>query len=65
MIHRIAIAGYRSIRSLTVRLGELTVVTGPNGSGKTNLYRSLRLIASAANGNLNQSLAEEGGFESV
>ncbi|WP_236624067.1 AAA family ATPase [Rhodopirellula baltica] len=65
LIHRIAIAGYRSIRSLTVRLGELTVVTGPNGSGKTNLYRSLRLIASAANGNLNQSLAEEGGFESV
>jgi AAA15 family ATPase/GTPase len=44
MIDRLAIAGYRSIRSLTFGLGPLNVVTGPNGSGKSNLYRALKLL---------------------
>lgn len=65
MISRIAIAGYRSIRSLVLRLGSLNVVTGPNGSGKSNLYRSLTLLAEAAEGRLIRSLAQEGGFESI
>lgn len=65
MIDRIAVSGYRSIRSIILRLGQLNVVTGANGSGKTNLYRALRLIADAADGRLAESLAREGGFESV
>lgn len=65
MIDRLAVAGYRSIRSLVLRLGALTVVTGPNGSGKTNLYRALKLIADTGDGQLIRSLAREGGFRSV
>ncbi len=65
MIDRIAIAGYRSIRSIILGLGTLNVVTGPNGSGKSNLYRALRLLADAADGRLAHSLASEGGFSSV
>lgn len=65
MIDRIAISGYRSIRSIILRLGQLNVVTGANGSGKSNLYRALRLIAEAAEGRLAESLAREGGFDSV
>ena len=65
VIDRIAIAGYRSIRSIILRLGQLNVVTGPNGSGKSNLFRALRLIAYAAEGRLAESLAREGGFDSV
>lgn len=65
MIDRLAIAGYRSIRSIVLRLGTLNVVTGPNGSGKTNLYRAMRLVADTAEGQLMRSLAHEGGFESV
>lgn len=45
-------AGYRSLRGLTLPLGALTLVCGANGSGKSNLYRSLALIAAAARGDL-------------
>ncbi len=65
MIDRIAISGYRSIRSIILRLGQWNVVTGANGSGKSNLYRALRLIADAADGRLAESLAHEGGFDSA
>lgn len=65
VIDRIAIAGYRSIRSIILRLGQLNVVTGANGSGKSNLYRVLRFLAATADGQLVRSLAAEGGFESV
>jgi predicted ATPase len=65
VIDRLAIAGYRSIRSLILSLGNLNVVTGPNGSGKSNLYRALRLLAETADGRLVYSLAREGGFSSV
>lgn len=46
-------------------LGPLNVITGTNGSGKSNLYRALRLLVETAEGRLIQSLAKEGGFESV
>lgn len=65
MIDRLAIAGYRSIRSIILRLGQLNVVTGANGSGKSNLYRALHLLAGTADGQLVRSLAHEGGLDSV
>jgi predicted ATPase len=65
LIEQIAIAGYRSIRSIILRLGQLNIVTGANGSGKSNLYRALKLIADGASGRLAESLAREGGFNSV
>ncbi|MEO6216249.1 MAG: AAA family ATPase [Sphingomonas sp.] len=65
MITRLAISGYRSIRDLTVELGPLNVVTGANGSGKSSLYRSLRLLSEAAQGRLISSLAMEGGLSST
>ena len=36
---------YRSLRSLVVPLTDLNIVTGANGSGKSILYRALRLLA--------------------
>lgn len=58
-------SGYRSLRQLTVPLGALTVVCGANGCGKSNLYRSLGLIAAAARGDLVSALAAEGGLPAV
>ncbi|MFN8074433.1 MAG: AAA family ATPase [Kineosporiaceae bacterium] len=65
MIRTLAVAGYRSIAGLVVGLDRLTVVTGPNGSGKTNLYRSLALLADAARGGVVPALAREGGLAST
>lgn len=65
MITRLAIAGYRSFRDICLALAPLTVVTGANGSGKSSLYRALRLLADIAQGRIIQSLAAEGGLSST
>ncbi len=65
MLHTVAIANYRSLRELVLPLGRLNLVTGPNGSGKSNLYRSLRLLSQTAFGTAVESIAAEGGFDSV
>ena len=65
MITTLAVANYRSLRDLVIPLGRLTLVTGSNGSGKTSLYRALRLLAEIAQGRLAATLAGEGGFSSA
>jgi predicted ATPase len=65
MLSTLAISGYRSLRDLVLPLGRLNLVTGANGSGKSNLYRALRLLADTAQGRLVPSLAREGGLQST
>ncbi len=65
MISRLSVAGYRSLRDVRLELSPLTVVTGANGSGKSSLYRALKLLADVAQGRVIQSLAVEGGLSSV
>jgi predicted ATPase len=65
MITKLAISGYRSLRDVRLSLGPLNVVTGANGSGKSSLYRALRLLADVAQGRIIQSLAAEGGLHST
>src|SRR6202166_1381741 len=65
MITKVAISGYRSLRDVRLALGALNVVTGANGSGKSSLYRALRLLADVAQGRIIQSLAGEGGLHST
>lgn len=65
MIDRLAIAGYRSLRDVRISVGQLTLVTGANGSGKSSLYRGLRLLAEVAQGRLVPSLAADGGLGST
>ncbi len=59
------VEGYRSLKSVFLRMKRVNVVVGANGCGKSNLYKSLRLVAAAAEGNLARRLAEEGGLESA
>ena len=52
MITKLAISGYRSLRDVRLGLGALSVVTGANGSGKSSLYRAVRLLADIAQGRI-------------
>ena len=65
MIHTLAVSGYRSLRNLVLPLGQLNLVTGANGTGKSSLYRALRLLGDAALNTVVSSLAREGGLPST
>src|SRR5882757_446144 len=65
MIGTLAISGYRSLRDLVLPLDRLNLVTGANGSGKSSLYRALRLLGDAALNSVVASLAREGGLPST
>lgn len=65
MLRTLAVENYRSLRRLVVPLSPLTVVTGANGTGKSSVYRSLRLLAEASVGGAVSALAREGGLTST
>lgn len=64
-ITQLKISGYRSIRSIDLRLKPVNVIVGANGTGKSNLYRALYLLSAAASGQLAAVLAKEGGMTSA
>jgi predicted ATPase len=61
----LAVENYRSLRHLVIPLGPLNVITGANGSGKSSLYRALRLLADASRNGAVAALAREGGLDST
>ena len=65
MLTTLAISNYRSLRELVMPLGPVTLITGGNGCGKSNAYRSLRLLAETAQGGVVAALAREGGLSSA
>ncbi len=62
MIKVFAIGNYRSLKNIVAPMGGLNLVTGANGTGKSNLYKALRLLSDVAKGNLIATLASEGGL---
>ncbi len=65
MLKTLAIGNYRSVLRLIAPLAGLNVICGANGSGKSNLYRALRLLAETAQGGLIRALAADGGLSSI
>lgn len=57
--------GFRSLRAITYPMSDLDLFVGANGVGKTNLYRALELLQSAAANTLARDLASEGGLQSA
>ena len=65
MLSVFAVENYRSLRRLVIGLGRVTVVTGDNGSGKSSLYRALRLLAEVSRNGAVGALARQGGLPST
>ncbi|WP_344307664.1 AAA family ATPase [Fodinicola feengrottensis] len=65
MLVTLAVENYRSLRHLVMPLQQLTLVTGANGTGKSSLYRALRLLADASRNGAIAALAREGGLPST
>ena len=65
MLETLAVQNYRTLRDFVIPLRSLSLVTGVNGSGKSNIYKALRLLAGTAQGGAIAALAHEGGIESA
>ncbi|CAJ1584229.1 AAA family ATPase [[Mycobacterium] wendilense] len=65
MLSTVAVHGYRSLRDIVLPLGRLTVLTGANGTGKSSVYRALRLLSDCGRGEIVAALAREGGLQSA
>ncbi len=65
MLSTFAVENYRSLRRLVIGLGRVTVVTGGNGTGKSSLYRALRLLADVSRNGAVGALARQGGLAST
>ena len=65
MLQSIEVRGYRSLREFRLKLSRVTVVTGGNGVGKSNVYRALALLQRMAEGRFAEALAGEGGMPSA
>ncbi|MFD0893080.1 AAA family ATPase [Luteolibacter ambystomatis] len=65
MLRTLHLRGYRSLLDFRLELGRVTVVTGGNGVGKSNLYRALAMLQRMAEGNFAAAIAAEGGMPSV
>jgi len=59
------ICGYRSLRDFRLPMQQVNIITGANGTGKSNLYQALMLVARAAHGQFARAIAEEGGTLSI
>lgn len=64
-VSRIRAKNFRSFRSIDVALSPLTVLVGPNGSGKTNLLKILQFMSDLAHFDVDGALSKWGGFSHV
>jgi predicted ATPase len=60
-ITRVRLKNYKSIASCDVRLGPLTILVGPNGTGKSNFLDALAFLARAVRTTPDAALEERGG----
>ena len=64
-ITRIWARNFRSIEKLDLELGPLTVLVGPNASGKSNVMDVLRFITDATRGDLDSAISIRNGIGAI
>jgi len=62
---RLQVDGYRRWKNLDLPLAPLNVLIGANGVGKTSILDVMSLLASSANGRLQESISAWGGLSSL
>jgi predicted ATPase len=62
---QLRIVGYRCLMDVSIPLHPLTVMIGPNGSGKTALLEVFQLLRDAADERLSEALERFGGLNTV
>lgn len=62
---RLAVRGYRRLKSVDVSLRSFNVLIGANGVGKSSLLDIFDLLAASAGGHLAETITEMGGMNSL
>jgi predicted ATPase len=65
LIIKVWAKNFRSIEFGEMELSPLTVLVGPNASGKSNLLDVLRFIADAVRDGLDEAITDRGGINSI
>lgn len=62
---RLTVENYRSLRKVSLPLGDLNVLVGPNGAGKTNVLEVFRFLADIIRTDLEPALQNQHGFNEI
>lgn len=62
-ILELEIEGFRSLKRISWKPGDLNLIIGPNGSGKSNLLKMLEMLSASSRGKLAEQVIREGGME--
>src|SRR5579859_8295646 len=64
-ISRVRLKNYKSIAECDVRLGPLTILIGPNGTGKSNFLDALAFLRRAVATTPYEAIDERGGLAEI
>lgn len=64
-LHRIAVEGFKSFAKSEIEFGDITVLLGANGSGKSNLVSLFRMLSFMSTNGLQEFVGREGGSDSL
>lgn len=61
----VGIKNFKSLRDVTFKPGDLSVLIGPNGAGKSNLCEALDFIGEMYRTSLDEAMISHGGYEGL
>lgn len=64
-LHALEVENFRSLRKISLPMGELNVLVGPNAAGKTNVLEVFRFLADVIRTDLEPALNLRGGFDEL